>query len=126
MYLIFGVLTTLVDYIAAMVCFEIAGIGEIMSNNIAWAVSVIFAYVTNKLFVFESKSFQPQVLAGEIAGFLSARIVTLLLADLIIWAAIKLQVNFLTAKIISSVFVVAANYIFSKLIIFKKTSQEEI
>lgn len=126
MYLLFGVLTTAVDYIAALLCFEAAGIGEITSNNIAWVISVAFAYITNKLFVFESKSFQGKVLFKEIVSFLSARIITLIMADIIIWAATGLKISFLPAKIISSVFVVVANYIFSKLIIFRKNSQEEV
>lgn len=126
MYVVFGVLTTAVDYIAAVICYNAAGIGEIASNNIAWVVSVAFAYITNKLFVFESKSFQVKVLFKEVLSFLSARVITLIMADIIIWAATKLHIGFLPAKIISSVFVVAANYIFSKLIIFKKDSQEEV
>ena len=115
MYLIFGVLTTAVDYIVALLCFHGAGFGEITSNNIAWLVSVAFAYITNKLFVFESKSFQGRVLFKEIVSFLSARIITLIMADIII-----LNTDFLTAKIVSSVVVIVANYIFSKLIIFRK------
>ena len=112
MYLIFGVLTTAVDYIVALLCFHGAGFGEITSNNIAWLVSVAFAYITNKLFVFESKSFQGRVLFKEIVSFLSARIITLIMAEL--------NTDFLTAKIVSSVVVIVANYIFSKLIIFRK------
>jgi Predicted membrane protein len=120
MYLIFGVLTTAVDYIVALLCFHGAGFGEITSNNIAWLVSVTFAYITNKLFVFESKSFQGRVLFKEIVSFLSARIITLIMADIIIWGASELNTDFLTAKIVSSVVVIVANYIFSKLIIFRK------
>lgn len=120
MYLIFGVLTTAVDYIVALLCFHGAGFGEITSNNIAWLVSVAFAYITNKLFVFESKSFQGRVLFKEIVSFLSARIITLVMADIIIWGASELNTDFLTAKIVSSVVVIVANYIFSKLIIFRK------
>lgn len=120
MYLIFGVLTTVVDYIAALFCFHGIKLGEITSNNIAWLISVAFAYITNKLFVFESKSFQGRVLFKEIVSFLSARIITLIMADIIIWGASKLNIGFLSAKIASSVVVIAANYIFSKLIIFHK------
>ena len=120
MYLIFGVLTTAVDYIVALLCFHGAGFGEITSNNIAWLVLVAFAYITNKLFVFESKSFQGRVLFKEIVSFLSARIITLIMADIIIWGASELNTDFLTAKIVSSVVVIVANYIFSKLIIFRK------
>ncbi len=120
MYLVFGVLTTVVDYIAALACFHGAKFSEITSNNIAWLISVAFAYITNKLFVFESKSFQAKILVKEIVSFLSARIITLIMADIIIWGASELTIGFLAAKIASSVVVIAANYVFSKLIIFHR------
>lgn len=120
MYLVFGVLTTVVDYIVALACFHGAEFSEITSNNIAWLISVAFAYITNKLFVFESNSFQGKVLVKEIVSFLSARIITLIMADIIIWGASELNIGFLTAKVASSVVVIVANYIFSKLIIFHK------
>ena len=121
LYLIFGILTTAVDYMVAMCCFELLGMGELMANNIAWVVSVIFAYITNKIFVFQSKSMERKVLIREIFSFFSARVLTLLLADVIIFVAVRLHIGFFWAKIISSVFVVIANYILSKLYIFKKT-----
>ena len=126
MYLIFGILTTLVDYIAAMCCFGLLELGELTSNNIAWVVSVLFAFITNKLFVFDSKSFEWRVLMKELVSFVSARVITLLMADFIIWSAAMLGIGFLFAKIVSSVVVVVVNYIFSKLIIFKKINQEEV
>ena len=125
MYLIFGILTTLVDYIAAMCCFGLLDLGELTSNNIAWVVSVLFAFITNKLFVFDSKSFEWRLLK-ELVSFVSARVITLLMADFIIWSAAMLGIGFLFAKIVSSVVVVVVNYIFSKLIIFKKINQEEV
>lgn len=121
LYLIFGILTTAVDYIVAMCCFELLGMGELMANNIAWVVSVIFAYITNKIVVFQSKSMERKVLIREIFSFFSARVLTLLLADAMIFVAVRLHTGFFLAKIISSVFVVIANYILSKLYIFKKT-----
>ena len=124
-YLVFGVLTTVVDYIVALLCFEAIGWGELTSNNIAWAVSVAFAYITNKLFVFESKSFQWKVLVKEIGAFVSARVLTLIIADAIILGAKYLNIGFLIAKVISSVFVIIFNYIFSKLFIFKHKGKEK-
>lgn len=120
MYIMFGVLTTVVDYIVALGCFHFFDIGEIRSNNIAWVASVIFAYVTNKLFVFNSKSLEWNVLIKEIISFLSARVITLIMADIIIWIGAEVGIEFFVSKLISSVVVVIANYIFSKLIIFKK------
>ncbi len=124
-YLVFGVLTTLVDYVVAMLCFEAAGLGELTSNNIAWAVSVIFAYITNKLFVFASKSFEGKVIAKEIVSFVSARVVSLIVADIIILVAKKLGTGFFIGKVISSVFVIIFNYILSKMFIFKTKGKEK-
>ena len=121
LYLIFGILTTAVDYIVAMCCFELLDMAELMANNIAWVVSVIFAYITNKILVFQSKSMERKVLIREILSFFSARVVTLLLADVIIFVSVRLQIGFFIAKMISSVFVVIANYMVSKLYIFRKT-----
>ena len=66
------------------------------------------------------------MLLKELVSFVSARVITLLMADFIIWSAAMLGIGFLLAKIISSVVVVVVNYIFSKLIIFKKINQEEV
>ena len=58
MYLIFGVATTVVNWVAYSILMKGTGIPLAVSNAIAWLVSVIFAYVTNKLWVFESKSWK--------------------------------------------------------------------
>ena len=84
------------------------------------------AFITNKVLVFDSKSFEWRVLLKELVSFVSARVITLLMADFIIWSAAMLGIGFLFAKIVSSVVVVVVNYIFSKLIIFKKINQEEV
>lgn len=55
-YLIFGVLTTIVNFVVYFICANLGGIDEIISNVISWLISVLFAYVTNKIFVFESKT----------------------------------------------------------------------
>mgnify|MGYP005608009037 FL=1 len=73
-YGIFGVATTVVDFVT----FKLAGmvLGEslyLLSNVIAWVVSVIFAYITNKLWVFESKSMKSEVVLKELFSFFAAR-----------------------------------------------------
>jgi putative flippase GtrA len=125
LYLLFGGFTTVVDYVAALVCFHIFGFGEITSNNIAWLLAVAFAYVTSKLVVFESKSFAPGVLLREIGTFLLSRIISLVISDVIIYMLARCGISFLAAKVISSVFVIVINYIFSKRIIFKTERKKE-
>lgn len=118
-YLIFGVLTTIVNIVVFDVCNIIMDYK--LANLIAWVLSVIFAYITNKLFVFQSKSFAPGVLAKEVSTFVFARVVSLAVDMAFMIIAIEyLHMIQLLAKIISNVFVVVINYVFSKLVIFKK------
>ncbi len=148
MYLIFGVATTVVNWVCyaliepplsrAMhgdqVVFSLWGITLTMStlaifiaNVIAWIVAVIFAFVTNKLWVFESKSWKLSLVMKEFWLFILARLIT----GVIEWVGVPLvvalgvnQVIFgvegMLAKILVSIIVVILNYVFSKLIIFRK------
>jgi len=119
-YLIFGVLTTLVNYVVYELCKWI-GVHYAVSTIIAWIFAVAFAYITNKLFVFESRSFNRSVLIKEIAAFVSCRLLSGL-CDLgfMIIAVELLSIHDSVSKLLSNVVVVIINYIFSKLFIFKK------
>lgn len=119
-YLVFGVLTTVVNYVSYEVC-KWFGLHYILSTILAWALAVAFAYITNKLFVFESKSFAREVLIREITTFIGCRLFSGL-CDLGFMAlAVEIiGINDSIAKLASNVFVVIINYIFSKLFIFRK------
>ncbi len=145
-YIIFGVLTTAVNlltfYIFKKIFISIGWDGlfnEIVPENskivelfsggsdyldanlIAWVAGVIFAFVTNKLFVFESKSWKPAVAVKEFAGFVGARVFSLGVEMLGMFVMVTLLTwNEFVAKIITGVAVIILNYIFSKLLIFKK------
>ncbi len=121
MYGIFGVLTTLVNMVVFHVCYHRAGIGNILSNVFAWILAVTFAYVTNKIWVFDSKSFRWSVLKREVIAFLSCRLISLVLDLAIMYVCVdvmKWHPDLMKAA--SNVLVIIVNYIFSKLIIFKK------
>ena len=77
-YLVFGVLTTLVNFVFYWLFTEVLGIYYLTSNVIAWIFAVIFAYITNKLFVFESKSWELPIVVKEVLSFGAARILSLL------------------------------------------------
>ncbi len=124
-YIIFGILTTAVDYVSFSVLYYGFYINEIIGNTIAWALAVIFAYITNKLFVFESKSFDPKILAKEIPSFVLARVLSLVVTNVFLIFAAHISMNMLLAKAIISVAVIIINYIFSKLFIFKKNKLTE-
>lgn len=119
-YLVFGVLTTIVNYASYELC-KWLGVHYTVSTVAAWVLAVAFAYITNKLYVFESKSFEKNVLLREISAFVGCRLFSGL-CDLgfMILAVELLCMNDSIAKLASNVFVVIINYIFSKLFIFRK------
>ena len=91
------------------------------ANTIAWVVGVLFAFFTNKLFVFESKSWKPSVASKEFTGFVGARVFSLVVEMLGMFVMVTLLTwNELVSKLIIGVVVIIMNYIFSKLLIFKK------
>ncbi len=119
-YLIFGVLTTIVNYAVFELC-NFLSIHYLVGTLIAWGLAVMFAYITNKLFVFESKSWKKEVIIKELSSFVACRIISGLFDLGFMALAVELlTMNKSIAKLVSNIFVVIANYIFSKLFIFKK------
>ncbi len=120
-YLVFGVLSTIINIVVFAICERILHLSTIISNVIAWTIAVLFAYVTNKLYVFDSKTTKKQELAKEIISFFSARIFTLVVETIFLKIVIdELGLNEILMKIISNVIVIVLNYVFSKIFIFKK------
>lgn len=134
-YVVFGVLTTLVNLLVFK-GFDVLFNGKyyLFTNTIAWIAAVAFAYVTNKLFVFESKSWKLDVIKKEIPSFLGARIASYFVEQAGLWIFVEL-LHFdekvfdfilvklsgkITAKLIIGVIVVVINYVLSKFIIFSK------
>lgn len=94
-----------------------------IANVIAWFLSVLFAYITNKIWVFSSKTRGLSALTKEISSFFFFRGLSLIMDVFIMWLGISiLQVNPLLTKIIDNVVIVVANYFFSKWYIFKTTN----
>ncbi len=138
LYIVFGVLTTAVNLIVFTICnrafdgtiflnsdflsFLFLGKPYLLSNTIAWIVAVVFAFFTNKMFVFQSKSFEIKNLLKELASFLGARVFSLIVEQIGLFILIdKVLLNELVSKIILGIVVVILNYFFSKLFIFKKS-----
>ena len=97
-----------------------SGTDYLDATVIAWTVAVIFAFVTNKLIVFESKSWKPAVAGKEFVGFIGARLFSLLVELVFMFVMVTLlKWNDFVAKFIVQVIVVILNYVFSKLLIFK-------
>ena len=125
-YVIFGVLTTVVDFATFGILYYSLSIGELIANTLAWVLAVIFAFITNKLFVFESKSLEPKLIAKEFTTFVSSRVLTLLLTNVFLVFAGILKINMMVAKAIISVAVIVLNYIFSKIFVFNDRNANNI
>ena len=122
-YVIVGILTTAVNYgiyFLARLIFRDDG-GVILSNVIAWIFAVSFAYVTNKIFVFESASWERRVILKEAGAFLGCRLLSLLLDTAFVYVTVAvLHLNEPLFKLFSNIFVLLANYFASKYFIFVK------
>ena len=121
-YLVFGVLTTVVNYLVYLPCYNLLQLSASVSNAIAWVAAVAFAYLTNKPFVFKSHDWSAKTVLPELARFLGCRIgsgvaetvILLLTVDILGWDG-----NIW--KLVTSVLVVILNYVGSKLFVFKKS-----
>lgn len=125
-YLIVGVLTTIFSWGVAYVgklFLDVDGSSfqNFINNLLSWVAGVLFAYPLNRKWVFQSTN--PQILK-EFLGFASSRVSTLIMDVVIMWLTVNVWgMNYWIAKIcISAVIVTIANYVFSKLLIFKKKS----
>ena len=120
-YLIFGVLTTAVNYIVYLPCYNVLGLSGSASNAIAWVGAVAFAYLTNKPFVFRSHDWSAKTVIPELTKFVGCRIGSGVLETAIIFFTVDLLGwNGNVMKLLTSVLVVVLNYIGSKLLVFKK------
>ena len=120
-YLVFGVLTTVVNYFIYLPCYNVLGLSGSVSNAIAWVGAVAFAYLTNKPFVFQSHDWSVQTVIPELTKFLGCRIGSGVLETAIIFVTVDvLAWNGNIMKLLTSVLVVVLNYIGSKLLVFKK------
>lgn len=120
-YLFFGGLTTVVNYLVYLPCYNLLNLSAAVSNAIAWAVAVAFAYLTNKPFVFRSHDWSMKTVVPELTKFVTCRIGSGLLETGILFLCVDLLAwNGNVWKLITSVLVVILNYVASKLLVFKK------
>lgn len=119
-YLFFGVLTTIVSYLVYYPCFWLLDIAWV-SEVISWIVSVAFAYLTNKPWVFKSHDWSMKVVAPELTKFVACRLSSLLMSVAILFVFTDLLgFDGNVMKLVTSVLVVIVNYVGSKLLVFKK------
>ena len=120
LYVLFGVLTTIVNLIAYYLFSNIININYLISNAIAWIISVVFAYITNKFFVFNSSYINKDVIIEEFIKFMNCRLISGLSEVVLLFLFVDLLLmNDIVAKLIIGVLVALINFIFSKVFIFK-------
>lgn len=120
-YAVFGVLTTVINIVAYALCFKVLGIANVPSVIIAWIVAVLFAFITNKLWVFDSKSMDKNTVISELIKFMAARLATGGIDLLIMYIGVDMMHGpEIILKAVSNVIVIILNYILSRLIVFKK------
>lgn len=122
LYGIFGVLTTIVNIVVYSLCTHMFSINYLISTAIAWLISVLFAYITNRIYVFESKSSD---ILKEILSFFSFRVLSGVIDITIMYVFVDLfSWNDIFVKILSNIIVIVLNYIFSKLFVFKNNENK--
>lgn len=120
-YLVFGVLTTVVNYIVYLPCYNVLGLSSSLSNVIAWAAAVVFAFLTNKPFVFRSLDWSAKTVIPELMKFVGTRLGSGGVETAILFLFVDcLRMNGNLWKLLTSVLVVVLNYIGSKLLVFRK------
>lgn len=126
-YLFFGFLAFVVNMVAYAAAAWVLGANNekvvlvLIATAFAWIVSVLFAYWTNRTFVFKSKVVDKQGIWKEFSAFISARIVTGVMELVIMYVMVDLiHINDMISKLVCNVVVIVSNYIFSKLWVFRK------
>lgn len=125
-YLLIGALTTVVNFAIYLPLLWWAKLPASISNAIAWVIVILFAYVTNKLFVFQSKDWSAKVALPEFLKFVGCRIASGVFETVFLALTIDLpqlgdlKWYSLTMKLIACIGVVILNYVGSKLLVFRK------
>ena len=127
LYIVFGIGTTVVNWVVYTLLVTACDLGVTASNAIAWVVAIVFAFITNKLFVFESKSWALAITLKEGLSFLASRIFSGLIeiAGPVLLIQIGLNqsvfgIKGAVSKAVTSIVVIILNYLLSKLLVFRK------
>lgn len=143
LYIIFGVLTTLVNWIIYALLANIFSFSILVCNAISWAGAVAFAFVTNKIWVFESRSWNIRTVIQESIAFLASRAMTGIIEifgvpllsltgfdNIFYGIAEKMHLSFqlfytkgIYSKAVLAVIVIILNYVFSKLLVFREKKE---
>ena len=120
LYGFFGVLTTAVNIVSYFLLAHLLHAPVVFSTALAWCISVLFAYITNRKWVFHSAAEGRAAILKELAAFFACRLGTGVLDLGIMYLfADRMQINDVAVKAASNILVIILNYVFSKVIIFR-------
>lgn len=126
LYLIFGIGTTIVNVLVFWMFAYLTDTGTMASTVIAWIAAVIFAYLTNRKWVFRSEVREIGGVIREIVAFFSCRFMTGIVDILIMWIFAEMAgLSSVIVKAASNILVIILNYIASKLVIFRRKAGSE-
>lgn len=121
LYLFLGGITTTISIVSYAICNIAFGINELIANIISWILAVLFAFFTNRRWVFETTVNTVNELVRQMLYFFGGRLATLLVEEVILFIFITLLgLNSMLIKVIAQVVVIVVNYIISKFWVFKK------
>lgn len=127
LYTFFGICTTIINSIVFHIASFQGGLHYMLSNLIAWSISIAFAFVTNKSFVFDNSGWKKEIWLKEAINFLGARLLTGVLDMLGMYVLISLlMLNEDLSKIVVNLAVIVMNYFFSKLWVFSKLGDRKV
>jgi len=119
-YVLWGIITTLVNLVTYFICTNVLYWNYLLSNLTAWILAVLFAFFVNKILVFHANNWHKGALLGELGKFVGARVFSFLCESFLLWLGVAvMHLPDGIIKILVGVIVIAMNYIFSKLFIFR-------
>ncbi len=123
LYIVMGLLTTIVNYVVYFLCHNLLGIYNLLANMIAWVLAVLFAFATNRKYVFKSEKKGLMAVGTELIYFASGRLISLIIFDIGLFHLLVniLHFNDLAMKLLTNVGVVVFNYFVGKFLVFKKS-----
>ena len=123
LYVIIGGCTTVISVLSYILLTRLCHLDEVVANTISWFIALIFAFITNKTIVFESKTWQKSIVFREFTSFTAGRLLSLLIDEGIVIIGVKLlEINDIFVQLVKQVVVIILNYIISKFV-FKKSEQ---
>lgn len=120
LYIIVGICTTLVNVVCFYLLYKICHIDTTISNIISVAISILFAFITNKIFVFESRKNKVKEIIDEMIKFCGGRLSTMIIEVGGVYVLIKMHIHPMIAKLATQFIVIVLNYFISKFLVFKK------